>query len=248
MSAKPLILLVGNESPEREALIQLLRAELYGVLLAEKAEEALAHVSQPVDVVVSDVRLGEASGVELLRRWKQQRPETPVLFVATRGDVSTAVEGMKLGAEGYVSTPVNRDELMVMVSKCLESRRKNERIRQLEARLDGQSGIDIPAGTSLEELEHVAVMKALEVHDGNRTRAAGSLGISVRTLQRKLKAWAVNGNGAVDGNGTRHRNHGSVAVNGNGTANGAVNGNVALIGNGEAPSYEPAVCGVGDGR
>ena len=56
-----------------------------------------------------------------------------------------------------------------------------------------RSDIDIPPGTSLEELEHAAVVKALEQHEGNRTRAAEALGISVRTLQRKLKAWAMDG-------------------------------------------------------
>ncbi|MEX0820133.1 MAG: helix-turn-helix domain-containing protein, partial [Pirellulaceae bacterium] len=52
--------------------------------------------------------------------------------------------------------------------------------------------VAIPAGTKLEELEHEAVEQALERHDGNRTHAAKSLGISVRTLQRKLKAWGIN--------------------------------------------------------
>jgi hypothetical protein len=51
------------------------------------------------------------------------------------------------------------------------------------------SGIQIPPGTTLEELERAAVEQALNEHQGNRTHAAKSLGISVRTLQRKLKAW-----------------------------------------------------------
>ena len=49
----------------------------------------------------------------------------------------------------------------------------------------------IPAGMPLAEIERRAVHMALEYHHGNRTRAAASLGISVRTLQRKLKAWGV---------------------------------------------------------
>ena len=53
------------------------------------------------------------------------------------------------------------------------------------------SGFEIPAGMSLAEIERRAVEMALDQHHGNRTRAAASLGISVRTLQRKLKAWGV---------------------------------------------------------
>jgi DNA-binding NtrC family response regulator len=52
--------------------------------------------------------------------------------------------------------------------------------------------VEIPEGTKLDELEREAVVQALERHDGNRTHAAKSLGISARTLQRKLKAWGIN--------------------------------------------------------
>ena len=60
-------------------------------------------------------------------------------------------------------------------------------------REDGRSRpqIDIPPGVSLEDLERAAVEKALQLHQGNRTHAAKMLGISVRTLQRKLKAWRI---------------------------------------------------------
>ena len=52
--------------------------------------------------------------------------------------------------------------------------------------------VEIPAGTTLEEVERAAVEQALDEHRGNRTHAARSLGISVRTLQRKLKAWGMD--------------------------------------------------------
>ncbi len=51
--------------------------------------------------------------------------------------------------------------------------------------------VEIPPGTTLETLEREAVQQALDQHDGNRTHAAAELGISVRTLQRKLKAWGL---------------------------------------------------------
>lgn len=51
--------------------------------------------------------------------------------------------------------------------------------------------IEIPAGTSLEDLERTAIEQTLKRYRGNRTRSARSLGVSVRTLQRKLKAWGV---------------------------------------------------------
>jgi hypothetical protein len=59
---------------------------------------------------------------------------------------------------------------------------------------DRQAGIHIPPGTTLEDLERAAVEQALGEHQGNRTHAAKALGISVRTLQRKLKAWHGSSN------------------------------------------------------
>jgi two-component system, NtrC family, response regulator HydG len=49
--------------------------------------------------------------------------------------------------------------------------------------------VNIPAGMSLDDIEREAIEQALAQHEGNRTHAAADLGISVRTLQRKLKAW-----------------------------------------------------------
>jgi DNA-binding NtrC family response regulator len=57
---------------------------------------------------------------------------------------------------------------------------------------DTKTDVEIPAGTTLQELERTAVEKALEQFGGNRTHAALSLGISVRTLQRKIRAWGID--------------------------------------------------------
>jgi DNA-binding NtrC family response regulator len=63
--------------------------------------------------------------------------------------------------------------------------------RQTDETTPPRANIDIPPGTSLEDLERAAVEQALAQHQGNRTHAAKTLGISVRTLQRKLKAWGM---------------------------------------------------------
>jgi hypothetical protein len=63
-----------------------------------------------------------------------------------------------------------------------------------ENEVERHAGIQIPPGTTLEDLERAAVEQALRENQGNRTHAAKSLGISVRTLQRKLKAWHGSNN------------------------------------------------------
>ncbi len=195
---KPKILVVA-ERDDRDLVSRTLATVNYEVFHADNAEDAILQLDQPIDLVVCDLCVRGKSCHDLMRRWHQRRPTTPFVLLSSAAEVSDAIEAMKHGAADYITKPVNGDELIVRVVKWLEASRKDERLLQLESRLDrGQaeessngSGIDIPTGTSLEDLERAAVEKALEQHRGNRTHAAKTLGISVRTLQRKLKAWHV---------------------------------------------------------
>lgn len=199
MSTTTANILVIAERDDQEVLGRTLRAENYDVRFAASADEAFRLVDQPIDIVVCDLCVESHRCHDLMRRWHEVHPSTPFVLLAGAAEVADAIEAMKHGAADYLTKPVNGDELLVRVVKWLETSRKDERLHQLESRLDdghreehkNGSGIDIPAGTSLEELERAAVERALEQHRGNRTHAAKTLGISVRTLQRKLKAWHV---------------------------------------------------------
>jgi DNA-binding NtrC family response regulator len=92
--------------------------------------------------------MGKASGMDLLRFWKDRRPRTPFIMITAHGEVDSAVEAMKLGAEDYLSKPVNPDELLMLVKKCLESRRKDATIEHLQQRLDKRLGFERIVGQS----------------------------------------------------------------------------------------------------
>ncbi|HUY31621.1 MAG TPA: sigma-54 dependent transcriptional regulator [Pirellulales bacterium] len=115
MSSRPAVLVVEDHPSERRAMTRLLRMERYDVLTARNAQEALEHLRQPVGLVISDLRLGTISGVDLLRQWKAQRPETPFLLVTAFGEIDSAVSAMKLGAEDYLTKPVDPDQLLRLV-------------------------------------------------------------------------------------------------------------------------------------
>lgn len=144
----PKILIVEDKQSEREALTRLLRMERYDVVSAENAKQAIEFLEESVDLVVSDLRMGSTSGVELLRYWKGRRPATPFIMMTAYGEVNSAVEAMKLGAEDYLSKPVNPDELLLLVEKCLESRRKDDTIAELHHRLDERFGFEKIVGQS----------------------------------------------------------------------------------------------------
>jgi DNA-binding NtrC family response regulator len=161
-------------------------ADRFRVVEAENPQEGLDQLSNGVDVVVADLEAAKSDGLELLRQAKGRRPNMPVLAVTNGGDVNAAVEAMKLGAADCLVKPLKAEQLQEAVSQLLGQRRSDA-----PPGPDAGSHIDIPPGTSLEDLERAAVEQALAQHQGNRTHAAKTLGISVRTLQRKLKAWGI---------------------------------------------------------
>ena len=148
MTSKSTILVVEDKSGEREALARVLRLEDYDVATASDCDEANGYLAESVDLVISDLRLGRTSGVDLLRHWKKHRPRVPFIMVTAYGEVDSAVEAMKLGAEDYLNKPVNPDELLVLVSKCLETLRKDETIEHLQQRLDERLGLENIIGNS----------------------------------------------------------------------------------------------------
>ena len=148
MKARRNLLVVEDKESEREAMARMLRLEDYEVLTARNPQAALAFLEEPVDLVISDLRMGESSGIDLLRYWKKRRPRTPFIMVTAFGDVESAVEAMKLGAEDYLNKPVNPEELLILVSKCLEARQKDSTIEHLQERLDQRFGFEKIIGSS----------------------------------------------------------------------------------------------------
>jgi DNA-binding NtrC family response regulator len=166
-------------------------SDAHRVIGAENPNDALTHASDDVDLVISELDSPDYSGLQLLRMWKARERRTPFLLITDGGDVSSVVEAMKLGANDCLVRPVDPAELRAAVSRLVETDAIRAGGGSDDDRLENRPSINIPPGTSLEDLERAAVEQALMQHHGNRTHAAKTLGISVRTLQRKLKAWGM---------------------------------------------------------
>lgn len=115
MTDKGSVLVVEDEQSERDALARLLRMEAYDVLTARDPEEALAHIDGEIGLVISDLRMGAGNGIDLMRLWRERRPQTPFILATAYGDVDSAVTAMKLGAEDYLTKPVDPDALLRLV-------------------------------------------------------------------------------------------------------------------------------------
>jgi two-component system response regulator PilR (NtrC family) len=117
------ILVVDDERSLRELLAIVLKREGYDVLLAENGRMALAALARgPVDLLISDIKMPEMSGVELLSAAKQGDPALSAIMMTAFASTETAVEAMRLGACDYLVKPFDVDELKLKVRERLESR------------------------------------------------------------------------------------------------------------------------------
>ena len=117
------ILVVDDELSMREFLQILLAKEGHSVLTAGDVAGALEKFreSEP-DLVVSDLRLGRESGLDLLRAVKAESPRTEVVIMTAFATAENAVQAMKLGAYDYVLKPFKVEELRLVLAKALEHR------------------------------------------------------------------------------------------------------------------------------
>jgi DNA-binding NtrC family response regulator len=202
MSAKPIVLVIEGAFAQGETLTRLLHAEQYHTIVTDSPSDSLDYLESPIDLVLSGV-VG-SQGRELLQKWKRSRPNTPFVLLTEQEHVAEGEEAVQHGAAGYLIYPFDANDAIPKITHWLKdgsaipeakSTASADAREQATESAYATTEIRIPPGTTLEDLERAAVEQALVQHKGNRTHAAKELGISVRTLQRKLKAWGGSNHG-----------------------------------------------------
>jgi DNA-binding NtrC family response regulator len=135
------VLVVDDEPLLLRALARILRPGGHRVELAETPSAAWSTLADPeLDVVLLDLRLGAASGLELLDRIKSERPEVEVVVMTGHATIESAVDCMRQGAFDYLEKPFDDvHRVRTTVQRAIERRRLVARNRELEAKLEGQS-------------------------------------------------------------------------------------------------------------
>lgn len=120
------ILIVDDEPSIRKVLSAHLRRFGYDVEIAEDGAEAVQTLrEQPFHLVVSDLRMPQLDGMELLGWVRKNQPGLPVILITAHGSVDSAVEALKQGAFDYVTKPFDRDELHAVIQKALATEQRN---------------------------------------------------------------------------------------------------------------------------
>jgi DNA-binding response OmpR family regulator/putative methionine-R-sulfoxide reductase with GAF domain len=130
------VLVVDDESFFREAICESLRNASIDCVAADGNEQALELAREPgVGVVVLDVGLPGASGIELLRRLDAERPMLRVIALAAQTDHDLVVEALRLGACDYLAKPLHDEELVLAVRRALQGFGMQSRWETLQSRL-----------------------------------------------------------------------------------------------------------------
>ncbi len=118
------ILIVDDQDNARGMLSEMLRAEDYDVDQAQSGESACVMVAeQSYDLVITDLRMGDVGGLEVLQRTRESSPLTEVIVMTAFGTVEDAVEAMRFGAHDFVQKPFVQEELLTKVARA--ARRKH---------------------------------------------------------------------------------------------------------------------------
>jgi DNA-binding NtrC family response regulator len=143
------ILVVDDEEAMREVLDMRLSEWGFDVCLAEDGMQAKELVeSHNPDIVISDVIMPEVSGMDLLRFLRAGEPDRPVILITAQATVDLAVDAMKLGAQDFVTKPIDYAKLKAILEAAEREIRQRRESRRLASQLERGAGFGSFVGTS----------------------------------------------------------------------------------------------------
>lgn len=147
MAAK--ILIVDDEVRHGEVLEAALAERGFEAVSTNTVAKALAHcASQPVDLVLSDLRMPDRGGADLLKALKQEQPELPVIIMTAYASVRGAVDLVKDGAFDYVAKPLDIDDVVATIARALRLKAVESENSRLRSELEGRYRFDNLIGDS----------------------------------------------------------------------------------------------------
>ena len=145
----PKILVVDDDRASVEAVVEVLEREGYDLLAASGGREALGILAaEDIDVVITDEKMPDLSGIDLLKRIKDNYPYTQAIILTGYGSIDSAIEATKAGADGYLEKPIKINILRQTTKNALEKRSLLLQNVNLREQLDDKFGFANIIGTS----------------------------------------------------------------------------------------------------
>ena len=156
------VLIVDDEKSHAEVVGEALERQGYEITLATSGNAGSRQIDQEdFDIILTDLRMGDLGGMEILKKARQVQPDCEVLVITGHGDVKTAVEAIKHGASNYLTKPLDMAELRVLVEKAAERRRLFRANRDLQRQIDEKFGFEGVVGNSQKMHDVIARLQSI---------------------------------------------------------------------------------------
>lgn len=118
------ILIVEDKESMAEMLRETLESEGYGIISATDGAEGIKLLKENrIDLVLTDLKLPQKNGIEVLKASKEENQLIPVIVMTAFGSIEIAVDAMKAGAFDFITKPFDTDHLLVLIKRALENQR-----------------------------------------------------------------------------------------------------------------------------
>ena len=197
MTSPATILIVDDEKHTREGL-RLSLEDDFDVYVASNSAEALEVLqNDAVDVMLTDLRLGGESGMDLISQALKLRQPPICIMMTAYGSVDTAVDAMKAGAYDFVTKPLNLDEVEILIKRALKGRTLERENVELKRQVERKFAVDGILGTSevmkpiFEVIEQVAPTRATVLIEGESGTGKELVAKAIHNLSGRPKAKLV---------------------------------------------------------
>ncbi len=180
------ILVVDDDLSVAQVIARMAEQFGHGTAVAGSVGEALGLLAQtPFDVVLTDLKMPERDGLDLLERVHSENPDVPVVVITGQATIDTAMEAIKLGAYDYLTKPPQLDMLGALLRRAIEKKAMAEEVKNLQREIRKHYHVEDIVGSAPQMLE---VYKTLQRVAPSRTSVLilGESGTGKELVARKL--------------------------------------------------------------
>ena len=163
---KGTVLIIDDEDKLRQLLARVITLEDYKVLEAANAKAGLSILEkEEIQVVISDVKLPDANGIDLVSKIKKQYPYIEIIVMTAYGTIQDGVKAMKYGASDYITKGEGEEQIIPAVSRAMERAQLQFRILHLEKKLSEPYNFDAIIGNAPSIMKAVELAKKVAITD-----------------------------------------------------------------------------------